>query len=65
MLAYLQKNFPQEDMVDDQTRSTIRNLVEDFGYRFVFKKGEEEVQLKPDFMAQPLVKGWTNPAARA
>jgi hypothetical protein len=65
MLAYLQKNFPQEDMVDDQTRSTIRNLVEDFGYRFVFKKGEEVVQLKPDFMAQPLVKGWTNPAARA
>ncbi len=65
LLAYLQKNFPQEDMVDEQTGSTIRNLVEDFGYRFVFKRGEETVQLGPDFLKQPLLKGWTNPAARA
>jgi len=65
MLAYLQKNFPQEDMVDEQTGSTIRNLVEDFGFRFVFKKGKETVQLKQDFLRQPLLKGWTNPAARA
>lgn len=65
LLAYLQKNYPQENMVDEQTGSTIRNLVEDFGYRFVFKKGEETVQLGPDFLKQPLLKGWTNPAARA
>jgi hypothetical protein len=65
MLAYLQKNFPQEDQVDEQTGSTIRNLIEDFGYRFVFKRGTETVQLGPDFLKQPLLKGWTNPAARA
>ena len=65
MLAYLQKNFPQEDQVDEQTGSTIRNLIEDFGYRFVFKRGVETVQLGPDFLKKPLLKGWTNPAARA
>jgi len=65
LLAYLQKNFPQENMVDEQTGSTIRNLVEDFGYRFVFKQGLETVALAPDFLAQPLLKGWTNPASRA
>jgi hypothetical protein len=63
MLAYLQKNFPQESMVDEQTGSTIRNLVEDFGYRFVFKKGYETVELAPDFLRQPLLKDWKNPAA--
>jgi hypothetical protein len=63
MLAYLQKNFPQENMVDEQTGSTIRNLVEDFGYRFVFKKGYETVELAPDFLRQPLLKDWKNPAA--
>lgn len=65
MLAYLQKNYPQEDQVDEQTGSTIRNMIEDFGYRFVFKQGEETVQLRPDFLTQPLLKNWTNPAARA
>ena len=65
MLAYLQKNFPQESLVDEQTGSTIRNLVEDFGYRFVFKKGVETVSLAPDFLRQPLLKDWKNPAARA
>jgi hypothetical protein len=65
MLAYLQKNYPQEDQVDEQTGSTIRNMIEDFGYRFVFKQGEETVQLRPDFLVQPLLKNWTNPAARA
>ena len=65
LLAYLQKNFPQENTVDEQTGSTIRNLVEDFGYRFVFIKGQETVQLGPDFLKKPLLKGWTNPAARA
>jgi len=62
MLAYLQKNFPQESMVDEQTGSTIRNLVEDFGRRFVFKK-TETVELAPDFLRQPLLKDWKNPAA--
>jgi hypothetical protein len=65
MLAYLQKYYPQEDSVDEQTGSTVRNLIEDFGYRFVFKRGEEVVQLKPDFMTVSLVKNWVNPAARA
>jgi hypothetical protein len=65
LLAYLQKNFPQESLVDEQTGSTIRNLVEDFGYRFVFKRGSETVQLAPDFLRQPLLKNWTNPASRA
>jgi len=65
MLAYLQKNFPQEDKVDTQTGSTIRNLIEDFGYRFVFKKGKEKVALAPDFLRQPLLKDWRNPAAKA
>jgi len=63
MLAYLQKNYPQEDSVDEQTGSTVRLLIEDFGYRFVFKRGEETVQLRSDFLREPLLKGWTNPAA--
>jgi hypothetical protein len=61
MLAYLQKNYPQEPNLDEQTGSTVRNLVEDFGYRFVFNRGEETVQLRPDFLSQPLLKNWTNP----
>jgi hypothetical protein len=65
LLSYLQKNFPQESQVDEQTGSTIRNLVEDFGYRFVFTRGRETVQLAPDFLRQPLLKDWKNPAARA
>jgi len=64
LLAYLQKNYPQEGQVDEQTGSTIRNLVEDFGYRFVFKRGIETTQLKSDFLRVPLLKNWTNPAAR-
>jgi len=63
MLAYLQKYFPQEDIVDEQTGSTIRNLIEDFGLRFVFD--EPPVQLRPDFLSQPLLANWTNPAAGA
>lgn len=65
LLAYLQKNFPQEPNVDEQTGATIRNLIEDFGYRFVFVKGTETVALRPDFLSKPLLRGWTNPAARA
>jgi hypothetical protein len=64
MLAYLQKNYPQESLVDEQTGSTLRNLIEDFGYRFVFIKGQETVQLPPDFLTVPLVRNWSNPAAR-
>ena len=65
LLSYLQKNFPQESEVDEQTGSTIRNLVEDFGYRFVFKRGRETVRLAPDFLREPLLKDWKNPAASA
>ena len=65
LLAYLQKNFPQEDLVDEQTGSTIRNLVEDFGYRFVFIKGQETAALRSDFLLRPLLEDWRNPAARA
>lgn len=61
MLAYLQKNFPQEDMVDEQTGSTIRNLIDDFGMRFVFE--EPPVTLRSDFLQQPLLQNWQNPAA--
>jgi len=60
LLAYLQKNFPQEDMVDEQTGATIRNLVEDFGHRFVFGP-DTSVQLKADFLATPLLQNWSNP----
>ncbi len=63
MLAYLQKYFPQEDTVDEQTGSTIRNLVQDFGLRFVFE--QPPVQLRTDFLAQPLLTNWRNPAAGA
>jgi hypothetical protein len=62
MLAYLQKNFPQEDNVDKDTGSTIRNMIEDFGYRFVFEP-DETVTLRPDFLSQPLLQNWRNPAA--
>ena len=60
ILAYLQKNFPQADSVDEDTGSTVRNLYTDFGKRFVFDQGEP-VALKADFMKQPLLKGWKNP----
>lgn len=62
ILAYLQKNFPQEDNVDQDTGSTIRNIIEDFGRRFVFEEGET-VTLRPDFLSQPLLQNWRNPAA--
>lgn len=63
LLAYIQKNFPQEANVDEQTGSTVRNIIQDFGYRFVFEKGKETVTLPPDFLKQPLLKNWSNPAA--
>jgi hypothetical protein len=61
LLAYLQKNYPQEANVDEQTGSTVRNLIQDFGYRFVFVQGEETVALRPDFLERPLLDGWKNP----
>jgi hypothetical protein len=61
MLAYLQKNFPQEDSVDEQTGSTIRNLIDDFGLRFVFE--EPPVTLRSDFLQKPLLQNWQNPVA--
>ena len=64
LLAYLQKYYPQEEYLDEQTGSLIRNLVEDFGYRFVFDRGSETVELKRDFLKVPLLRGWTNPIAR-
>lgn len=62
MLAYLQTNYPQEATVDEQTGSTVRNLVQDFGSRFVFEPGET-VQLPPDFLTVPLLQNWRNPVA--
>ena len=60
MLAYLQRNFPQESLVDEQTGSTIRNLIQDFGERFVFEPGTP-VQVRPDFLRQSLLNNWVNP----
>ena len=71
ILAYLQKNFPREEVITkeekekgkdkgDQNQSTVRNIIEDFGYRFVFKKGEETVELSKNFLRKPLLRGWTS-----
>ncbi len=67
ILAFLQRNYPivTSGMADDQTNDVVLALVRDFGFRFVFKEGEEEVQLKPDFMAQPLLHNWANPTRAA
>jgi hypothetical protein len=63
MLSYLSKNFPQEAKLDSKsvTNSVVRNLIEDFGYRFVFKRGKEVARLAPDFTPQNLLKDWVNP----
>lgn len=62
MLAYLALNYPQEKKTNSaDTDSTIRNLLEDFGYRFVFKKGKELEQVAPDFAPKMLLKNWVNP----
>ena len=63
ILAYLQKNFPQESEVSEDTGSTLRNLVDDIGRRFVFEDGQP-VTLRDDFLRVPLLRGWTNPAAQ-
>lgn len=63
ILAFLQRNYPAvtSGVADDQTNDIVLALVRDFGFRFVFKEGEEEVELKPDFMAKPLLQNWVNP----
>jgi hypothetical protein len=53
ILAYIQKNFPQADTVDEGTGSTLRNLYTDFGTRFVFDDGET-VSLRKDLLLKPL-----------
>jgi len=63
ILAFLQRNFPAvtSGVADDQTNDIVLALVRDFGNRFVFKEGVEPVELKPDFMAKPLLQNWVNP----
>jgi hypothetical protein len=62
LLAYLQKNWPVEPNVDEQTGSVVRGIIEDFGYRFVFNRGVEVAAVRPDFLRQSPLKNWTNPA---
>lgn len=66
MLAYLSRNFPREPTSGsgDETESTVRNLIEDFGYRFVFKKGRETETVAPDFAPKTLLKDWVNPIGK-
>lgn len=61
LLAYLQKNWPVEPDADAQTGSVVNGIVEDFGYRFVFQRGTEVAQVRPDFLKQSPLKNWTNP----
>ncbi len=63
ILAFLQRNYPAvtSNVADEQTNDIVLALVRDFGFRFVFKEGEEEVQLKSTFMSKPLLQGWANP----
>lgn len=61
LLAYLQKNFPQEQLRDEQTQSVVKGLLDDFAYRFVFERGLEEKQLRGDLLSVPLLKDWKNP----
>lgn len=66
ILAYLQRYYPMEPNVDEQTGSVIRGIIEDFGYRFVFDRTAGEiVTLRPDFLRQPLLKNWVNPTTVA
>jgi len=61
ILAYIQKNFPQESQVDPAVGSIVTNLIQDFGYRFVFDKNSEKVVVGPNFLSKPLLDGWVNP----
>ena len=58
MLAYLQKNFPEEPNLQTAP-SIVRSLIEDFGNRFVFTA--PPVTLRTDFAPQRLLKDWINP----
>jgi hypothetical protein len=60
MLAYLARYFPQEPS-NDESASIVRSLIDDFGYRFVFKKGTEVSRVDPDFVPKNLLKNWVNP----
>ena len=60
MLAYLARNFPMEPS-SDETASTVTKLLDDFGYRFVFKKGSEVESVAPTFAPRDLLKDWVNP----
>lgn len=65
MLAYLARNFPKEPAAtNDETANTVRSLLEDFGYRFVFKRGKEVENVAPDFAPNQLLKDWINPVGR-
>jgi hypothetical protein len=61
ILAYIQKNFPQESQIDPAVGSIVTNLIQDFGYRFVFEKGTETVVVGPHFLSKPLLDGWASP----
>ena len=61
LLAYLQKNFPQEQLLDEQSQSVVKGLIDDFAYRFVFERGLEEKQIRSDLLSTPLLKNWKNP----
>lgn len=61
ILAYIQKNFPQESQVDPAIGSIVTNLIQDFGYRFVFDKNSEKVVVGPNFLSKPLLDGWVHP----
>ena len=59
ILAFLQKNFPQTDTVDEDTGSTVRNLYTDIGRRFFFNDGEP-VQLRDDLMTTSITNNITS-----
>jgi hypothetical protein len=63
VLSYLQKNFPQEPEETSAQGSIVTRILNDFGYRFVFEKGREQMELKPDFLRIPLTRNWVNPTA--
>jgi hypothetical protein len=42
----------------------VRNLIEDFGYRFVFKKGKELQSVAPDFAPKNILKDWMSPVGK-
>jgi hypothetical protein len=61
ILSYIQKNFPQEPQIDPAVGSIVTNLIQDFGYRFVFEKSSESVAVGTNFLSKPLLDGWANP----